>query len=75
MSKKPKVAITRLSDNLTAPQVYVAEIIPGDDGLTYWAVQYVGRDEGKMCVWHEAASVREARVAVRAAVKANKGPA
>ena len=72
---KPKAKITRLSDNLLTPQVYVAEIIPGDDGLTYWAVQYVGRDEGKLCTWHEAASVREARAAVKAAVKANKEPA
>ena len=73
MSKKPKVAFTRLSDNLLTPQVYVAEIRKWRDGFVEWTVQFVGRDEGKMCVWKEAASVREARAAVKAAVKASKG--
>ena len=70
---KPRVTITRLSDNLLTPQVYVAEIRKWRDEFVEYAVQFVGRDEGKLCTWHEAASVREARAAVQAAVKASKG--
>ena len=66
------VKVIRLSDNLLDPKEWVAEIRT-TNGKTEWAVQFVGRDEGRDAVWRHSPSVASARKAVAAAVKARKG--
>jgi hypothetical protein len=64
----PRTEITRLSDNLLAPKVYVAEIRQHSDGRVDWAIQFV--NDAQPTLWRETKSVRTARKAIKAAVRA-----
>jgi hypothetical protein len=67
--KRGSIEVTRSSDNLRDPKVWVAEIQKHPGGRVEYAIQFVGRDEGKMAAWIETATVRTARKAIKAAVK------
>jgi hypothetical protein len=62
----PSVGITRLSDNLIEPKVWVAEIRNHPGGKVEYAVQFVGQDEDKPACWIQTATVRTARKAIKA---------
>ncbi|MFH1558276.1 MAG: hypothetical protein ABII76_26020, partial [Pseudomonadota bacterium] len=64
-----KVNVIRQSDNLLLPQKYVAEIREHPDGRVEYAIQFVGRDEGKEPTWLKTASVRSARKAIKKAIR------
>ena len=70
--KRRSVEVTRLSDNLLAPKVFVAEIRNDHHEPVRYAIQFVGQDEGTAPVWHEVETVRLARREIKAAVKARE---
>lgn len=63
------VEVTRMSDNLLSPRVYVAEIRKHPDGRVVWAAQFGGRDEDAPPTWAEVGSVQAARKAIDDAVR------
>ena len=68
-----RTEITRLSDDLLAPKVYVAEIREppfGLFGLVEYRIAFVGQDEGRQVPWRKTTTVRTARKAIKAAVRA-----
>jgi len=68
----PRTEITRLSDDLLNPKVYVAEIRRPPFGLAEYRIAFVGKDEGRPAPWRKTATVRTARKAIKSAVKARK---
>ena len=71
MATNNKVEVIRLSDNLLKPDKWVAEIHKHPNGNVFYAVQFVGRDEGTEPTWHKVKSVRAARNAIKLATKEN----
>ena len=70
-TKKPLTKAIKLSDNLFDPKLYVAEIrIHSVPKRIEFAVQMVGRDEGKPPTWIEIKSVALARRQIKEMVSA-----
>jgi hypothetical protein len=70
-TKETKMEVIKLSDNLFEPQVYVAEIhIDKTAPFIEYAVQIVGRDEGKSPTWIQVKTVALAKKAIKETVKA-----
>ncbi len=62
--------VIKLSDNFFNPQVYVAEIhVDKTAPFVEFAVQMVGRDEGKTPTWIQVKSVKLARKAIKEMVR------
>ena len=69
-TKETKMEVIKLSDNLFEPQVYVAEIhVDKTAPFVEFAVQIVGRDEGKSPTWIQVKSVKLAKKAIKEMVK------
>jgi len=63
------IDVIRMSDNLLAPKAWVAEIRKHPDGRVEWALQFVGKDEGRKATWRWTKDVRAARKAIKSAIK------
>ena len=60
-----------MSDNLMDPKVYVAGIVESPTGAVWWFIRFVDSPI-KVADWHKTKSVRTARKAIKAAVRARK---
>ena len=67
--KKADVYVTRMSDDLLAPKVYVAEIREFPNGGVSYGVQFLGQRAAK---WRRAKSEADARRRILAAVKLHR---
>jgi hypothetical protein len=66
---KNGIMVTRMSDNLMKPKVYVAEIRKYPDGRVSYGIQFA---EDAKAAWSDAVSEEAARKAINATVKAHR---